>query len=269
MITELGVALNLSLGMYPIAYTAKDVWEYLKEQPVQATIFIDVDDTLITPCSRMLRSDGDNVIDKLKRDKHLYQNYEEILSSWRLARKIKLTDLDWPNILEQLKERFSVYGLTKIDTGAIGLISSSEEWRYNELKKFGIQFSRYNNFQELSSMSAAEKSLKNSPQFYEGILMTGMARKSETVNKFSSLWRSVNDKSPIIILIDDRIEQLNDLRTFCDERGIAFLGIHFQAVTLLTDRPDHQVMAIQEEKLLNHAQWLEDEEVLLLLAQQQ
>src|SRR5579872_3560010 len=115
------------------AKTATEVMDCLSNIPQNAIIFMDIDDTIITPVSKTFRKPPYNhLIDEIKKNKDEYQNYEEIVSNWRLQRKAMVIDKDWPQLLSNLKEKFMVYGLTKMDTGKFGNIESMEKWRHQE-----------------------------------------------------------------------------------------------------------------------------------------
>lgn len=100
------------------------------------------------------------MIENIRRDKGKYKQYEQIVSNWRLQRKVMLLDNNWSNILKQLQDQYQVYGLTKMDIGKFGKIESMEEWRYQELKSLGISFSINDNL---------PKNEQKGSIFYKGI----------------------------------------------------------------------------------------------------
>ncbi|CAK6514566.1 hypothetical protein [Rickettsia helvetica] len=62
---------------------AKKVYDLIiKNAPADASIFLDVDDTLITPKSKTFKKPPYNqMIDRIKENKSNYDNYEEIVSN--------------------------------------------------------------------------------------------------------------------------------------------------------------------------------------------
>lgn len=221
--------------------------------PKKSVILIDVDDTLITPKTssfRVIESEL-NLIDEIKKDKHLYPNYEEIMSNWRLSRKIILVEDGWPQIINDWKNKYKVFALTKMDTGSFGNIKSMEEWRYNELKNLGITFSQQKNI-NIKNI--------NSPSHYKGIFMTGKHLKSETI----STYLSALDTS-YIVFIDDKIEYLEDVAQFCDQNKIPFMGILYRGVDNISIKLDPKIKKIQKEYLIREAKWLEDDQAISLL----
>jgi len=215
-------------------------------------IFLDVDDTLITPVSTTFRAPPYNqLIDQIKNNKLDYPNFAEIVSNWRLQRKIMLLDKNWPAVIDQLKLNFSVYGLTKMDTGRFGNIESMEKWRTNELGSFGVMFS--------DDMNVPEGVI-NGASFYKGMFMTGPSTKGQTLDYYLQYLPTQH-----IVLVDDKVDYLKDVQNFCNEHFIKFTGILFQGLQELPGQPNPDIAAIQKRYLIENAHWLEDNEAQELL----
>jgi hypothetical protein len=235
-----------------IVKTVGEIISSLSEVTETTTIFIDIDDTVITPVSKTFRKPPYNtLIDDIKKDKNNYSNYETIVSNWRLQRKIMLIDNNWPQLLSKLKEKFKVYALTKMDTGKFGNILSMQEWRYNELKSLGIEFSY--------DLSIPEESI-DSALFYRGVFMTGPNSKSQTISHYLSY---LNTDS--IVMIDDREDHLQDIKQFCKKKSIKFLGLLFKGLENFQDNPEPSIALFQKEYLIEHAKWLEDEDAEIMI----
>lgn len=256
----LGLILMLSIS--PIAQaetrflqakTASEVREHLRKTEQSTIVFIDIDDTIITPVAKIFRRAPYNkLIDDIKQHKEQYPNYEEIISNWRLQRKIMLIDNDWPQLLSQLKQHTAVYGLTKMDIGKIGNIPSMEEWRNLELTALDITFS--------NNPAIPEGKANNGASFSNGLFMTGSNSKSQTIAQY---WPYL--KADGIVMIDDRLEHLQDIAQFCAQNSIDFTGILFNGLEALPEIPDPAVAHLQKHHLIEHAQWLEDAEAEALL----
>ena len=230
----------------------------LKDLPKDSMIFIDIDDTIITPISRTFRvAPYNKLMDNIKKNKDAYPNYMQIVSNWRLQRKVMLLDEKWPAIMMKLKERFSVYALTKMDTGKFGNISSMEKWRFEELKSLGIEFSKSDQIPNDMLNDG-----QNNPRFYNGIFITGEKSKGQTLEIYSEFI-----KADVVVMIDDRIEHLEDVGAFCDKHSIKFIGLLFKGLENLKERPDPAVSSFQSKHLIENAQWLEDEEALKAMNQ--
>ncbi len=234
---------------YEIAFSSKEVKEKIlsfgKENII---ILLDIDDTIITPKSLTFRTSPYNkIIDNIKANRNKYPNYEKIISNWRIQRKVILIDSDWPEILNELKNTYKVFGLTKIDTGKFGNIESMEQWRYEELKSLGINFSTH----EDQSLGKA-----NQPSFFKGIMMTGSSSKSETLEKYMSIISPIDG----IVFVDDREQNLLEIKDFCKEKKIKFLAIHYKGLEKLKAQQNEEVYFLQKNTLINEGKWLSDEE---------
>jgi hypothetical protein len=235
-------------------HNAEDILNQANLLPDGSIIFLDVDDTLITPKSDSFRikSSEINIIDQIKAEQKSYPNYQNIISNWRLNREIILTEAIWPNVIQKIKEKHRVFALTKIDTGVFGNISSMEEWRYHELKLIGIDFSEIETMHQINS--------SNRPSYYRGIFMTGKAKKSEVLKIYLSLLQPSH-----IMFVDDRMEYLQDVSNFCTKNNIPFSGVYYRGVDKISGSFNPKIASIQKEHLISKAIWLEDDEAAKLL----
>lgn len=233
---------------YIKVHTLGEVGAQLDKAKKDALIFVDVDDTLITPKSKIFRSTSPYrfIIDEIKRNQKDLKNFEFILSHWRLQRESILVSEAWPEFINALKKKFPVYALTKMDVGILGAIPSMEEWRYQELAQKGIIFSLTHEYEQHFGQQV--------PTFYKGIFMTGAYKKSDVVRQVLAI-----NPSSEVILVDDREEYVSDVGGECQRQGIPFRGILFKGVELLKGQPNVQVAEFQKRYLLEKAQWLEDE----------
>ncbi len=232
------------------ARSATEVFTIVENFPQETIIFLDVDDTLITPKSTSFRTIH-NIIEEIKKDKDQYKNFEEILGNWRLQRKIMLLDKNWPSILAKLKEKYRVYGLTKMDSGKFGNIKSMEDWRYMELKSLALEFT--------NDIESEKPSNIKGPVFYKGIFFTGISSKSGTLEIYKSQL-----KTNRIILVDDRLDHLEDINSFCKKEHIEFTGILYKGLETILGEINPDLAKIQKEYLIKNATWLEDEEAIKL-----
>lgn len=263
-LTTTGIALK-GEGQVIEAYRVSEIQEALSKIPEGSVIFIDVDDTLITPKSKLFRHSSPyrNLIDELKKHAKKYANFDSILSHWRLQRKSMLVAEEWPAFIESLKKKYLVYALTKMNSGSIGDIPSMEKWRYDELIGKGISFTpSYNSISE--GVLVSDSSQSSPATFYKGIFITGSLNKGKVLHAYFK-----SQHPPLIVLIDDRPEYLQDAIEECEKESISFLGILYKGMELIPGVPDPNVAELQKEYLFEKAQWLEDEEAEKLLSAQQ
>jgi len=238
------------------AYTLEEVQKILSPLQEGTVIFVDVDDTLITPQSKVFRSASPfrTIIDEIKKYRDKIPNVETILSHWRIQRKVMLVSDGWPDFIDNLKKKYVVYALTKMETGKVGAIPSMEKWRYEELKGQGITFT--SSCPGISEGTLVEDPAKPYPAtFYRGIFITGSFNKSDVIAAFLKTKRPSQ-----IVLIDDRPEYLRDAIEECNRQSLPFLGILFKGVELILGAPDPKVAEFQKQHLLEQAQWMEDEQ---------
>lgn len=236
-----------------IAYTPHDVAACIQSYPHRTTtVFVDIDDTIITPKSHTFRAPPFNqMIDRIKQHKDQYTNYHAIISHWRMQRMPMLVDESWPHILEHLKPYYAVYALTHMDTGAFGSIPSMEAWRYNELKNLGITFS-----------DSGPPQTQQDASCQHGIIMTGRHSKAEALALFQN---DLLKATQTLVMIDDRLAHLQDIGTFCAQHDLQPVLIHYKGMERLTGTPNPAVAAWQEHHLIQHATWIEDEDAVRLM----
>lgn len=181
-------------------------------------LLLDVDDTIITT----VRKFSDN-LDKLKdlRNKGVINNdlCEGLISSWRLERKVILTDEGWPEFLTNTEK---VYALTKMDVGKFGIIESVEKWRYNELKSLGVAFSTSSPIDSLDHDNPLKLEIEDST-FFKGIFFTGKSSKGSVVRKILK-----NGQYNSVVFVDDKPEHLHDVTGACNDFGIEITPIQFK-----------------------------------------
>ena len=241
ILLTLGAVLVLNTGFFFASQkiievsSADDVKEKIMSLKNTSLIFLDIDDTIITPTSKTLRTKPyRTMIDDIKKDRATYPNFEEIISRWRLQRKVMLLDNKWPDVIKTIKKQFKVYGLTKMDIGKCGSIKSIEKWRYQELKRFNMTFSDNDKILPFE---------KDGFSFYKGIFFTGKNTKSRTINHYFD-----HLQTDTIVLVDDRKENLDDVMRFCKEKSLNFIGMLYKPSDL-DIQTNEKVALFQKEYL--------------------
>lgn len=239
------------------------VQEIFRNATSNSIVLCDIDDTIITPRSKMFRfnSEFKNLIDDIKKNRKNIPNFDAIIGNWRLNRKATLVSPMWPSILLELKRKnVPTFALTQLDTGKVGPIENMEEWRYQELKKLGIEFTDKFNTKEnyIVIRSASETS---HAVFHKGFFLTGMHTKAQLVKEIIAV-----QKPDHIYFIDDRKDHVIAVAEIVKEASIPYTGIVYAGVELLDGKPDELVVSEQKKQLLENTQWLEDEEVEQKLA---
>jgi hypothetical protein len=219
-----------------------------------SAIFIDIDDTIITPKSNLFRhgSPYATIIDELKKNPNV-ANFDNILGNWRLQRKTMLVSDRWPELIAQLKKEVPVFALTQLNPGKIGPIASMEQWRHQELSSLNVAFTPiFNNNSEQVILFSQEKTYP--AIFYQGFFITGSYKKSQIIAEYIK-----HHPAEMIIFIDDRKEHIDEVTDACKLAGIPIVGILYRGIEKIQGSADPEVAKFQQQYLLEHAEWLEDE----------
>ena len=197
-------------------YTVKEIKAHLHGISGKILYLFDIDNTIVTT-----RTNFGLNIDKLKsiRQYHNDKNYiNHLISKWRITREVFLTDEQWPEFLQSIE---TPYALTQMDVGCLGEIASIEQWRNNELCNLKIKFSRVCPIDDKIYNEPKSIGVENAT-FLNGIFYTGYALKRAVVKKILS-----SNKYDVVIFVDDRVEQLEDVRHSCAEAKVQYLPMQF------------------------------------------
>lgn len=266
----LGIMMVMSIGSQYNALHAEiietsdiyKVQEIFKKSTSNSTVLCDIDDTIITPESKTFRfkSKYKNLIDEIKKNRKDIPNFDNIIGNWRLNRKAMLVSPVWPSVISDLKAKnIPIFALTQLDTGKVGPIEKMEEWRYQELKKLGIEFTYTFNRKENYTIIHSDQGASHAV-FHKGFFLTGIHTKAALVKKIFAV-----QKPDHLYFIDDRKDHVIAIEEVAKEFGVPYTGIIYKGVELLEGEPKELVVQEQKKQLLEKAQWLEDKEAEKLL----
>ncbi|MEI6242578.1 MAG: DUF2608 domain-containing protein [Chlamydiota bacterium] len=182
--------------------------------------------------------------------------WEETLSLIQLHAKKYLIEPSVISRIKDLKEKgFIFLGLTSLETGSYGVISSFPKLRHTRLLEIGIAFSLdFGNciFSNLPSYR------KNYPELYEGILCTNHCPKGAVLASFFDFFRL---KPPHVIFFDDRKSNLVSVGTICKKRKIPCSLYLYKGATRLSKDWNSHLILKQIKFLLREKRWFSDLEV--------
>lgn len=156
-----------------------------------------------------------------------------------------------------------IMALSAMQTGAFGVIKNMEEWRLSGLLGVGIDFSFSAPWPGTLDFSEMERD-GFAPVFKDGVLFTHVHSKGEALEAFL---HKIQWNPTKIIFIDDKLSYLASVQQVAEQRAIPFLGLHY---TVSYERPfvfDEQLFEFQLHYLLEHEQWLFDDEARALMVQ--
>jgi len=218
-------------------------------------IVFDVDEVLIMPTDVALHPKHRNYLrqkvnDASDRGKDTEK--EALLwSSIQRDQKPRLVDLQMPLLIKSLQAKgIQTVVLTTMASGAWGVIPSMEEWRYQQLKSFGIQFEQAWESRDQISLGL------DGTNFYKGIIVAGLHKKGDVLKAFLKY-----HKFKKIIFIDDSVNQIESVSDTEKECGLHLTCIHYTAIVERLSEDFNQKRAeFQFEVLLKEKKWLSDKQ---------
>lgn len=147
-------------------------------------------------------------------------------------------------------------GLTAMRTGSYGIIASMEEWRVNQLRHLGIDFSSL--YPRHSKMSWEEISpAAGRPAFREGIICCDRVPKGVVLTTF---FQKIDWLPKQVLFIDDNFSFLRSVEESMEALNIPFTGVHYRAVEHMEAPLDEELAHHQFQILINEERWLPDAE---------
>lgn len=179
---------------------------------------------------------------------------------WHNKENPLLIDSDIVTVIQLLQQiGIPVFALTMIPTGSYGIIDHVPEWRFKKLKELGIDF-RYLDFEDIIFSELAQKDGAY-PLFYKGILCTAES-KSKLLGGFLDhlAWKPKH-----IIFFDDTYSHVSDVIQELNKRAISCKGYEYLAAYSMPIHLDKSVVTLQLNHLIEHEEWLSEQEALRLL----
>lgn len=228
-------------------------------------VLFDVDDTLMMPGDAILRSCGYRL--RVKLTKKFFQNSRlplyrkypsEFLSSLvMLQSKPILVEEESISIIKKLQKRgVCTLAITACSTGKFAAIESLTDWRIDEVKGLGIDFSSSLPQYPMLDFFQMEPE-EGGPLFKSGIIFSSFYPKGEVLKQFLETIRWMPGR---IVLVDDRQDFLESVADAMEEKGIPFTGFHYCAVKNILCNIDEEVAEFQFKYLAENANWLSDKE---------
>ncbi|RTK92358.1 MAG: DUF2608 domain-containing protein [Rickettsiales bacterium] len=228
------------------------------------TIIIAVDDVITIPKSKMFAlgaNPNKQFINNLVSLSKQQPAYKTVIASWFQQRQIKLVDENWISFIENAKAKgATIYGLCSMPIQ----LTNIEEKRYLELKHLGINFSSEVNKQSQLIISSKQKWASS---FYKGIIFIGPYSKSQAILDFIRVTNHIPPKLLVIDSVDNDLSKIdNSLKIF----NMYFYNVHYQGAKNALDKPNPDIVKLQQQQLILNLKWLEDDaaEKLLLPASQ-
>ena len=239
------------------------LWQEVSTASPKTLVLFDVDETLIIPEDQILRSSATDYRNKLlwPYEKKISEKslIEELHSIVFLARKpLIINPHSLPLIGAFQNKNCKVIALTAMNTGKFGYIPRLEEWRANELKSLGFNFTAA--FPQLSEIHFQEyQQITYPPIFYQGVLCSADVSKGEALKAFLE---QSGFKPDHVIFVDDLFVQLKSVESTLAALNIPFTGYHYLEASKLPGEVNEEVVRLQFDHLYNQKEWLTDAQAL-------
>lgn len=224
----------------------------------ETIIFIDLDDTLMTPKSLMFSYNSnpyrifiDNLITLGKRVEY----YNVAVAKWYQQRQIKLVEDAWPEYIQSLRSKGAlVYGVCTMPLHLINI----EEKRYLEASGLKIIFTNKIHDKELLEIE------KKSPWFsffYKGIIFTGQYSQSHTLMEFLR----ITEVPKKLVFITNNKYELEGLEESLRVFDMEYYNVLYLGVEEIEGKPEEEIVKFQQQKLIQNGVWLEDDAAKIAL----
>lgn len=236
--------------------------ELLPKIDKNTLILINIDNTIITPKSKLFRYHNNpyiNFIQDLYSFTGRDSSVNKIIAQLMEQRQMMLVENAWVDFINKTKQQgATVLGLQEV-TAPCNLIENYEGWLYTLLYGFNINFTNKINNKDVFRFDASDA---DAPIFYLGIIFTGSKSKVETL---VDLFKILPQQPTKIIIFANNKRELENMNSFLSMVDIEYYGIEYLGWQQLPDSPDIEVAKLQQSTLLNTGKWLEDDEASKML----
>lgn len=115
---------------------------------------------------------------------------------------------------------------------------SMTQWRYESLRALDIDFSESFPHIDVFDFTDIPSYLAAHPQYYKGILCTngelGQHHKGTVLDAFL---KHTGYRPKVIVMIDDRLKNLEDVQATLQGSSIRFIGLHYQGGLQFVEQP--------------------------------
>ncbi|MCK4264887.1 DUF2608 domain-containing protein [Candidatus Babeliales bacterium] len=248
-----------------------EILEPMKEWDENTLILFDVDDTLISSHDKLGKGDiypfplWFTIRMVLKHPKIIFSSVleEYYCRVWKQVERFLIEPEIIPLIKNLQKQKCIILGLTAMESGSCGSIKSMPEWRYDMLKKFGIEFNKKFDDHSFTNLPLHRN---NNPVLYRGIICTNQENKGLVLEAFLNY---SNLKPEKIIFFDDLNKSLQSVAQTCKKRKIPFECYQYLGAKDFADKWNTERALLQMDNLIKYNKWITDKEADAILGKPQ
>lgn len=255
---------NISFAEIITTNNFKIIEKHIQLADIDTLLVFDVDDVLLQPKDLLLKSKYEHDFKTMYKQIEVQTDKtqsEKLFSFIMLQRQVEPVDQKIVKLInEAQKKGTKVLALTFCSTGALGTITSLEDWRSQELKLLGYNFDQsWNNLSKKTFKQLPTIESNKFVAFQQGIVFTGGASKADALQIFLN-YAEIKPKK--ILFIDDKRKNLEVVETFANKSTIPFIGIEYTLVYDSKLTPlNRQHAKLQLETLEKKHKWLSDQEI--------
>jgi Protein of unknown function (DUF2608) len=235
--------------------------ELLEDSDKDTLVLFDVDQTLITPNDSILKPRWEKHLDQLLGGKKYFiDNFGKTRYIFReilISAPHSVIDQKSLSLVQKLqKKEIPTIAFTAAPGGKIGKITSFIDWRVDELKKFGFDFSLA--FPDTKTLKLSKDNNKEFPPIYKsGVLITSLHDKGFVLTNFL---KEINWTPKKIIFIDDKMHNIKSVIQALEDK-IQVYGVHYTKADDFPCDLDKQIAKNQVDYFIENGVWISDFQV--------
>jgi len=234
----------------------RDIESLIDQSNENTLVLWDVDQTLITPEGSIFKPKWDALLDqwlggkKMMTDKAGNKRY--VFRELMMSVPHSVVDSGVYPLIEKIKKKqIPMLAFTAAVSGKVGKTDSFIDWRIDELKKFGFDFSH--SFPNIDTLNLSkDPNLQFPPVYKSGVLVTSLHEKGPVLIDFLKAIQWMPRK---IIFVDD---QLNNVHSVIKslEGQVEVIGVHYTAVSEFPCELNEESAHFQVDHFLKTGEWV-------------
>lgn len=234
------------------ADSADVISKYSDNLEPDALVIFDCDETLISFKDAVLRANNEKFLQKIvSSNKNRQLDFATKKGIVLLNAERALVNEKLPHIIKNIqKNEGKTLVITAMRNESCGDIRSTADWRIEELRKFGFNF-------DDSWKNLTEITFKSGVLFARGVIFAGKTLRSKALDMFL---KHIRFSPPIIIFVDDKRENIEDMLKYCHKNKIKFIGIHYTEASKNEPEFSKKRAILQLTRLIEGNIWLSDKD---------
>lgn len=236
----------------------------------ETLVVFDIDHVLVVSKDHYIHPNAEKVyfknVDRQKKKHVTKEQKQKFYDTMRLtltAPERVIVEKETPEMIKSMQNKgVKVVALTALPTDIFGFLYT-ERWRVAQLRDLGVDFSVAFPHWNVRSLEAFAHSGDKAPSYHNGIIFSKSFSKGEVLRAF---FAETNFYPKKVIFIDDLRENLESVENELKGFDVEVVGYHYNGAKSYYKPVNEKVIEYQVDHLIDHEQWLSDEEVLEKIA---